>query len=136
MRTFSKASWDDAQAQWKAGQFSAEWRDYRHQAAMRGMIYPPEGSRHDSWDDDRPSQRAILIRAIRETPSLMKEAVDRSSSWRDVIAYILARRDEWRDDLKARERQAVFDARAEDRSRYRGAMLSIGQILDRIRESR
>jgi hypothetical protein len=133
MRTFSRADWDASQAEWTAGQFSDEWRDYRHEAAMKGMIYPPTGSRHDSWDDDSPSQRAILIRAIRETPDLTHSAIERSSSWSAVIAYILARRDEWSADLDAKDREI---ARQRDReANPREAVLSLRAIIDRIAES-
>jgi hypothetical protein len=103
---------------------------------MRGMIYPPEGSKWDSWEDDQPSQRAMLIRAIRDTPRLLETAIDRSRSWGDVISYVLTRRDEWREELNVRVRQAEVDARSQDRTRYRGAMSSIHKILERIWESR
>lgn len=135
MRTFSRADWDAAQDQWKAGQFSPEWREYRHQAAMRGMIYPPEGDRHDSWEDDEPSQRAMLIRAIRETPKLTSEAIGRSKNWGEVIAYILARRDEWRDELTVKDRD-VARRKAADSPTYRQTMQSIAQIIERIEQSR
>ena len=108
-RTFSREAWTESQQLWHDGKFSDEWRDYRHQAAMRGILYPPEGTRWDSWEDDEPSQRAMLIRAIRETPALTREAISRSRSWGDVIAYIIRRRDEWREDLAARERHISAD---------------------------
>jgi hypothetical protein len=130
-RTYSKAAWDEAQDLWRDGDFSREWRDYRHQAAMRGMIYPPDGTKWDSWDDDEPSQRAMLIRAIRETPKLTAEAISRSSSWSGVIEYILRRRDEWREDLNARERRVERDPTA-----GRQAMLRLSDIIQRIADSR
>ena len=64
MRTFSSTHWQAALDAWTAGDFSDEWRPYRHEAAMRGMIYPPEGTRFDSWDDPEPSQRALLARPL------------------------------------------------------------------------
>lgn len=130
-RTFSKTDWDAAQALWHDGEFSAEWKDFRHQAAMRGMIYPPEGTRWDSWEDEEPSQRAILIRAIRETPKLTAEAINHSQSWGSVIEYILRQRDAWRDDLNARERWVDPDKPTE-----RQAMQSIAEIFQRIADSR
>lgn len=131
MRTFSQADWTRALAQWEAGHFSDEWRPWRHRAAMRGMIYPPDGSRHDSWDDDSPSQRALLVRAMRDTPRLLEMAIDHSRSWGEVIRYVLSQRDEWREELNARHA-----ADPEARSRYRGPVQSIGQILERIWDSR
>lgn len=130
-RTFSKADWDAAQAQWRSGDFSDEWRNFRHQAAMRGLIYPPEGSKWDSWEDDEPSQRALLIRAIRETPSLLSEAIGRSKSWGEVINYVLRRRDLWRDELDEKERRARLN-----RPTNREALTSIATILQRIEDSR
>ena len=130
-RSFSRDSWNEAQAMWRAGDFSHEWRPFRHQAAMRGMLYPPEGTKWDSWEDDEPSQRAMLIRAIRETPSLLSEAIARSRTWGDVIAYILRRRDDWRAEIA--EHARIID---EDRPTHRQAVMSIAQILTRIEESR
>src|SRR5512146_1944784 len=94
--TFSRSHWEAALQAWQDGEFSDEWKPWRHEAAMRGMIYPPEGTKWDSWEDDEPSQRAMLIRAIRETPSLLHTAIARSRSWYDVIAYIVRERDDWR----------------------------------------
>ena len=50
-----------------------------------GWHYPPSGTRWDSWDDDAPSQRAILIRALRETPTLLAKCVKGAKSWSVVI---------------------------------------------------
>lgn len=129
-RTFSKADWEAAQAQWRSGDFSPEWRNFRHQAAMRGMIYPPEGSKWDSWEDDEPSQRALLIRAVRDTPSLLSEAIGRSRTWGEVIAYVLRRRDMWREELDEKERRARLN-----RPVHREAMQSLASILQRIEDS-
>lgn len=134
MRTFGRESWNAAQQAWRDGEFSHEWRETRHRAAMRGMIYPPEGSKWDSWEDEAPSQRAMLIRAIRETPSLLEEAIAHSRTWFEVIAYITRRRDDWRSETNARirddERRAI-----EDQPDHREAAMSISQIIKRIGES-
>ena len=131
MRTFSRSAWDEAQELWRTGEFSDEWREVRHQAAMRGMLYPPEGTKFDSWDDDAPSQRAMLIRAIRETPSMLAVAISRSQTWGEVIAYLIRRRDDWRAEMDARERLVDFE-----RTTPRQAIMSIAAIFDRIDESR
>src|SRR3990172_3640659 len=94
MPTFRREDLQRARQAWADGEFSDEWRDVRHQAAMRGMIYPPAGSQWDSWEDDSPSQRAILIRAIRETPELLRRCIARASSWDGVIALLIAGRDD------------------------------------------
>ena len=113
MRTFSRADWDAAQQAWTDGDFSDEWKPYRHQAAMRGMLYPPEGTRWDSWEDDEPSQRAQLIRAIRETPALLVMAIAKCKSWYEVIAYVNGRRDERRVELDAEDWQTARRRAAE-----------------------
>ena len=131
MRTYNRADWEAALQAWDDGQFSREWREFRHAAAMRGMIYPPEGTKWDSWEDDEPSQRAILIRAIRETPTMLMQAIANSRSWGDVIGYVIRRRDDLRAELDARERLIDFDAPT-----HRQAVMSLGAILERLDDSR
>jgi hypothetical protein len=133
MRSFSRSDWDASQAAWRDGEFSDEWKGVRHQAAMRGMIYPPEGTRWDSWDDDEPSQRAMLIRAIRETPQLLATAISRSHSWGQVIEYVIKRRDDIRAELDERERDKARQ-RAEEAG-PREAVASLKAILNRIGDS-
>ena len=133
MRTFSQEHWSGALEAWTDGEFSDEWKPYRHQAAMRGMIYPPEGTKWDSWEDDEPSQRAMLIRGIRETPTLMHEAISRSRTWGDVVAYIIHRRDEWRDELADKDRETA--RRHLDEPDARQATSSLKAIIERIADS-
>jgi hypothetical protein len=127
-RTFSRGAWEEAQAAWKDGKFSDEWKPYRHQAAMRGMIYPPEGTRFDSWDDDEPSQRAILIRAIRETPDLLATAIERSRTWGNIVAILLRARDDWREEVRRAE--PLRDGPDE-----REAVVALKAIIERIADS-
>lgn len=131
MRTFSRDDWNAAQEAWR--DFSDEWKPYRHQAAMRGMLYPPEGSRWDSWEDSEPSQRAMLIRAIRETPKLMVTAIARSRTWGEVIAYVIARRDDMREELDAKDRELARQKAAEPRAVE--SVMSIKAIMQRIADS-
>jgi len=131
-RTFSREAWNEAQRLWTEGEFSDEWKAVRHQAAMRGFIYPPEGTRWDSWEDDAPSQRAMLIRAIRETPSLLSRCIAGSRSWADVIAKLIAERDELRDDGWRETRRAELEC---DEPDPREATVSIRRILERIGNS-
>jgi hypothetical protein len=133
MRTFTRADWDAAQQAWTEGRFSDEWRDVRHQAAMRGMLFPPDGDRFDSWEDDEPSQRAMLIRAIRETPRLLEVAISRSSSWGQVIAYVVKRRDDMRAELDERDRETA--RRRQDEPTGRESASSLKAILTRIGDS-
>jgi hypothetical protein len=134
MRTFTRAELDDANRAWDEGDFSREWRDIRHKAAMGGLIYPPSGTKWDSWEDDSPSQRAILIRAIRETPKLLERCVIRAPSWRVVIERLVADRDVWRDELDAKER-AARRRHAEENPTHTESVMSLSTILRRIGDS-
>lgn len=129
-RTFSREHWLASLDAWKDGEFSDEWKPYRHAAAMRGMIYPPEGTKWDSWEDDDPSERAMLIRAIRETPKLLSASIAQSRSWSEVVARVTRARDEWREDLTRRERAAAHERG--DEPDPREATKAIKHILDRI----
>ena len=133
MRTYSKSAFDEARALWDSGHFSDEWKPYRHQAAMRGFIYPPEGTAFDSWDEDIPSQRAMLIRAIRETPRLLSAAIGRSQSWGEVVAFVIKRRDDMREELDERDR-AIARSRADEQGPQE-ATDTIKAILNRIGDS-
>lgn len=133
MKTYSRSDWLAAQEAW--ADFSPEWREVRHQAAMRGILFPPSGSAWDSWEDASPSQRAILIRAIRETPALVKASVARSSSWHEVIANITSTRDDWRTELAAKERHAEAERQLENPT-HRESVTSIASILERIEGAR
>jgi hypothetical protein len=129
MKTYSRSDWHAAQEAW--ADFSSEWREVRHQAAMRGILYPPSGTRWDSWEDDEPSQRAILIRAIRETPRLLSVCLSRSRSWSDVIAKLTAARDDWRAELRLAETRNV-----RDEVDHRQSVMALASILERIEASR
>ena len=128
MKTYSRSDWDAAQEAWR--DFSPEWRAVRHQAAMRGILFPPNGTRWDSWEDDSPSQRAMLIRAIRESPSLLERCIARSRSWSEVIGKLTSARDDWRYEQAERARHIV----REDPD-HRQSMQSISAILQRIAEA-
>jgi hypothetical protein len=133
MRTFTRADWDAAQQAWAVGEFSDEWKPWRHRAAMRGMIFPPDGTRWDTWDEDGPSQRAVLVRAIRETPTLLGTAIDRSTTWHQVYAHVTGQLNDWREDVTAEERDLM--RRRADAPTGREAVTSIKAILTRIGDS-
>ena len=106
-RRVTPEQWADAQASWKAGEpWASEWREWRHLAATEaGIIDAPEGSQWDQWDDDEPSQRAILIRAIRETPDLLRSAIRAPGvrSWAAVCAVLVRGRDRIREAADDRD---------------------------------
>jgi hypothetical protein len=104
-------------------------------AAMEaGIIYPPEGTGWDQWDDDHPSQRAILIRAIRETPVLLERCIReaRQPSWAVVIEALLHGRDAMRSDI-IEKRGSRLDASPDEASRLLGRIRDIADAADRAR---
>jgi hypothetical protein len=123
---YSKERWAAAQASWKAGEpWSEEWRFWRHLAAENGILEAPEGSGWDQWDDESPSQRAMLIRAIRETPKTLRAAIvsPRTHSWATVIEAVLQRRD-----------TMVAEAAEERGSAHDPSPQESGALLRRIRD--
>lgn len=134
MRTFSRYDWMAAQTSWEEAEFSHEWRPFRDLAASVGMIYPPTGSRWDSWSDDEPSQRALLVRAIRETPDELRKAIRSSRSWGEVVGKLNRQRDEWRelDDLEV---AYVRRERAIEEPSHIESAQSVASILRRMQDS-
>jgi hypothetical protein len=91
-RTYSRQVIEESRAAWDAGDFSAEWKPWRHMAAMvAGIIYPPDGTKWDSWGDDSPSQRAMLVKAMRESPEALRAAIRaaRRPTWSAVLDEML-----------------------------------------------
>lgn len=103
-RTYSRADYQRAMTLW--GDFSPEWDEARRLAAERGILFPPSGTKWDSWEDDSPSQRAMLIRAIRETPTLLAACIRSSRTWSEVIEHLISERDDLRATVR---RQAEED---------------------------
>lgn len=130
VRTFSRAAWQEAQAAWDAGEFSDEWPPFRELAARHGMLYPPAGTRWDSWEDDQPSQRAILVRAIRDTPTVLRACIERSSSWSQVIEMLIAAIGDERQ--RATTRDDEIAARRRERPGRIAAMESYAEIARRM----
>lgn len=133
MRTFSREAWTEAQELWRTGAFSDEWRPFRHQAAMRGMLYPPDGTRWDSSDDEQPSQRAIIVRAIRDTPGLLSKAIDTSRSWGEVVGKLIAGVNGMRED--ADERESWARRKRRELPEHIESAMSIKAILQRLGDS-
>lgn len=131
-RTFSRADWDAAQRSWDG--FSPEWRELRHVMALNGCIFAPSGTEWDSWEDDSPSQRAMLIRAVREQPSLLMRCARGAKSWQRLIERLLAERDDWRAEVAEREAEALRE-RAAERVADRRAMARVADVLATIQDS-
>lgn len=131
MRSFGREHWQAAQAAWSEGEFSAEWAPYRAAAAERGFIYPPDGSKWDSWGDDSPSQRAVLIQAIRERPLALMAIVRRSRSWAEVIGALVAENEFLRELTLEEEREAAATRRQHG---HREAVKALKSIVDHLAE--
>ena len=132
-RTFSREQWEAAQAAWTAGGFGDEWREWRHLAAMTaGIVAPPTGDRWDSWGDDVPSERALIVRAIRETPEALRAAIGAPGvrSWSSVIAILIRGRDGTMDDVERRERAWLAE-----KAPRRGAMTPLSETLGAVTDS-
>ena len=128
-RTYRLEDIERSRREW--ADFSDEWSDYRALAGRHGILFPPEGTKWDNWEDDEPSQRAILIRAIREQPRLLRRAIQANgvASWSDVIERLLLGRDRIAIDVEQREYDwSVTKAR-------RGAPSPIGDTLATIADS-
>ncbi|HEY3414126.1 MAG TPA: hypothetical protein VGM51_13885, partial [Armatimonadota bacterium] len=96
-----------------------------------GIVYPPTGTSLDSWEADNPSQRAVLIRAIREQPGLLSTCFRGSKSWGDIIAKLLRRRDEIREEQRA----ILVCQQVDEVPSHREAASSLQQIIQRIADS-
>lgn len=134
VRTYSRDSFLEARRLWETGAFSDEWEPYRRLAAERGFIYPPEGTQWDSWEDDEPSQRALLVRSMRETPKLLAGAIAVSSSWNEVLRRVLAGRDRMREDAMYATRDDGWSRR--DELTPPEALRTLADIIGRIQDSR
>lgn len=131
-RTFTREQIEASRTAWAAGDFSPEWKPWRHLAAMEaGIIMPPSGTRWDSWDDEEPSERALLVRAMRDTPDALRRAIRTPGvhAWSNVVAILIRGRD--------RRMEAVEQAEADweaTKDRRVGAT-RIDGILQRIGDS-
>ena len=134
MKTFGRETWETAQAAWTAGGFSPEWRDLRHVMALNGAIFPPAGTALDSWDDDPPSQRAIIIRAIRDTPTLLRRCAIGCPSWSVLVVRLMRAVNEWREEAAASEAEATR-RRRDERPTNRDSLMSLASIIRRIGDS-
>lgn len=131
-RTFTREQIEGSRRAWELGEFSAEWRPWRHLAAMEaGILFPPSGTRWDSWDDDQPSERALIVRAMRETPQALRAAILSPGvhSWSSVVAIITRGRDRLGDAADERERDW---SRSKER---RGQPVRMGETLGVVADS-
>lgn len=137
MRTYSRSEWLAADAAWhelmpRPSQL-ALWAGIRKAAAARGFIYPPTGTRWDSWADDQPSQFALIARETVDNPSRLMAAITCSFSWAQVIHRLVRQRDDIWEDTELRERDAAWDRTLQPS--HSEAAMTVGQILRRMADS-
>lgn len=132
-RTFSRADWEAASAAWHEGGYDRDtWYEVRRAAADRGMLYPPQGSPHDDVDDPRPSQRAIVYRALDATPRALLAIIARSSSWTQVVDALIRDARQRRDELDAAE---LEEERRAEAKRFAGRQAAPALLADIMRKA-
>lgn len=133
MRTYSRSEWIAAAEAWLAVRLGPRWEPFRRQAAERGILWPPSGSRWDAYDDPRPSQVAVIGQAIDDTPDLLRAAIASSRSWSQVVGVIIRERAAYRERAALAERDDTWDR--QDEPTPREATVALKHIIDRIRDS-
>jgi hypothetical protein len=132
VRTFSRADWSEASESWREGGFAADtWYRVRYAAACRGMLYPPAGGKGDDCDDPHPSQRAIVYRAIRDSPALLFGIIGRSSTWSQVVVALIHAVDAARADADIAEIARDRQEETRRRNERTAAPQRIGEIMRR-----
>lgn len=110
MKTYSRATFDEARKAWAEGDFGDEWTEIRRIAGERGYIYPPAGTK---WDDveEVQSQRSIIYQAMTDNPTALIATMTRSRSWHDVAQGVMAHRGVLRDLADTAEDDAEWEKR-------------------------
>jgi len=130
VRTFSRADWSAASDSWREGGFDADtWYRVRYAAACRGMLYPPAGDKGDDCDDPHPSQRAIVYRALDNTPALLFAVIGRSSSWSQVTSELIHAVNASRTDAEIAELEQDRREETRRRSDRVSAPQRLGEIM-------
>jgi hypothetical protein len=138
VRTFLKTDLERAAADWEDGEFDPhDWPKWRALAAEQGIIFPPRGTRWDSWEDELPSQRAIVIRAIRNHPTLLRRSIFGSSSWGEVTAKLIVGVGELREEAGEEDyaRSVQADELSPSRAEAKHALERIGSVMARMKET-
>jgi hypothetical protein len=133
MRTFDRASFVKAQELWRTGRFGPEWDAIKAVAANRGYIFPPTGTVHDDRDAEKPSQRAIVWRALQDNPRQLAAIVGRCNSWSEVVDRIIGMEDRIRAEVGLDDRNREWDKKSEPG--HREDVMTLGRILRRLEDS-
>ena len=130
MKTYSRDTYTRARQAWRDGNFGREWWPVARLARDRGFIFPPDGTAHDDRDDEHPSQRAIVYRAIRDNPTRLATIVGRSRSWTQVVIGIISMESGLREDAALLEDDAAWERK--DFPDRKAAAETIGAIMRRL----
>lgn len=131
MRTYSRATFDEAKASWEG--FDWHWQGIRRLAADRGFLFAPTGTAEDDPEAESPSQRSILWQSLDANPKALAVVIGRSRSWSQVIAGITAHRAGLRESADERDQDDAW--RRKDEPTGRDATSSLKAILTRIGDS-
>jgi hypothetical protein len=131
MRTYDRDTFLGAREAW--ADFGPEWAEVRRLSWDRGYPYPPAGTKHDDRDDENPSQRAIVYRALEDNPTELRRIVGRCRSWSAVVDQVIGLESRLREDADYADRES--DAEREDRPTYGEAVTSLKAVLDRMASS-
>lgn len=134
MRTYDRSTFMAARAAWEQGDYGWQWQAIRRIAAERGFIYPPSGTAHDDREAEKPSQRAVVWRALQDNPGRLEAIVRRARSWNEVVERVIGLEASLRTDADYAERDEQWDRR--DNADHRESVRTLGQILQRIEDSR
>jgi hypothetical protein len=133
MRTYDRETYVKAQQAW-ADIRLVGWERIREAAAKSGMLFPPKGTRWDSWNDPQPSQVAKVEQARQENEPELLRIIRRSRSWNQVVGAVMAFEDHTRELAWIRTEDDEYEAMAEKRRRY-GDPMALGHIIVRVAES-
>lgn len=134
MRSYDRTTYLGARRAWDDGRFGSEWDELRRLSWERGFPYPPDGSVHDAYTDDPPSQRAVIYQWLDWQPTETRRIVASSHSWSQVVDRLIGLRKRLEEDADYTDREA--EAEREERPSYRESVSSLASILARIGDSR
>lgn len=133
IRTYDRATIEAAGLAWTDGEYGRAWDRVRAIAAARGMLYPPTGTPHDDREVERPSQRAIIWRAMEDNPRSLVRILGRSSTWNDVVRGIVGLEERLRQEADERELEEA--ARGQAGPTREDATEALRGILARLGEA-
>lgn len=133
MKTYDRDTYVRACAAWEDGEFGSEWAEVRRISWEHGFPFPPVGTSFDQFDDDQPSQRAIVYQWLDWRPSDTTRIVAQSTSWFEVVRKLAALGERVRDDANLADKDAAW-AKAQLPT-AREASAAIASTFERVASS-